>query len=119
MGLDITAYSKLRHLGWHDGPRHNDAWCENEEHVQAYAYDVFEQSFRGMPTYGKKDGDIVLGGCYEETEDTEDLCFRAGSYGGTPTTTSSRPPARSTRPGGSRTTATGRGRSSSLPTADS
>ncbi|MDG4791891.1 hypothetical protein O7626_39445 [Micromonospora sp. WMMD1102] len=79
MGLDITAYSHLNHLG-----KHTDDWCESEEHIQAYAYDAFPESFRGIPILGTRVSGSTFfdGGCYERTEKTEAHGFRAGSYSG-------------------------------------
>jgi hypothetical protein len=82
MGLDITAYSHLKALG-----KHTDAdWCEDEEHIQVFAYDSFPQSFRGIPVLETRtvgSGEKFLeGGCYEETDETETIGFRAGSYTG-------------------------------------
>jgi hypothetical protein len=80
VGLDITAYSRLRHVG-----KHVEQWCEDEHHVQAYAYDEFPQSFRGIPVI---ETDVIsresflIGGCYSVTDETETHSFRAGSYGG-------------------------------------
>lgn len=92
MGLDITAYSRLKHVGKHEkDPKLNegqfgglDDWCYYDGHVQAFAYDCFPQSFRGIPILGDMvDGNkFLVGGCYEQTEDTQTLGFRAGSYGG-------------------------------------
>jgi hypothetical protein len=87
MGLDITAYSRLKHIG-----KHTDDWCEeqydddlNRVHVQAFAYDDFPQSFRGIPTLGTKAAggtSFIEGGCFAVTEETESFGFRAGSYMG-------------------------------------
>jgi len=91
VGLDITAYSRLKHLGQHE-PDNSDEGCEYDPktydrvHIQAYAYDDFPQSFRGIPVLGTEasnSGHIFLeGGCYELTAETETHAFRAGSYGG-------------------------------------
>lgn len=82
MGLDITAYSRLKHIGKHEKdvalnegePGGMDDYCYYEEHVQAYAYDTFPQSFRGIPIVGTKDlagGDTFIeGGCYAVTDAT-------------------------------------------------
>lgn len=81
MGLDITAYSRLTAVG-----KHVEEWCEDEDHVHAFSYDDFAQSFRGIPilSTGKfGDGSTFLeGGCYAVTDDTKRHGFRAGSYGG-------------------------------------
>lgn len=82
MGLDITAYSHLKHVG-----KHVDGWCEDyDSHVQAFAYDDFPQSFRGIPVLGTEQysggGAFLFGGCYEFTAETERHGFRAGSYTG-------------------------------------
>ncbi len=93
MGLDITAYSKLKHIGRHakdttlnEGePGGVDDWCYYEDHVQAVAYDSFPQSFRGVPIVGEitgRDYRFLDGGCYERTDETKTHGFRAGSYGG-------------------------------------
>jgi hypothetical protein len=76
MGLDITTYSHLKPVGMHA-----DGWCEDEEHVTAYAYSCFPTSFRGIPVVGQRD-DFIEGGCYAWTEHTDTHQFRAGSYGG-------------------------------------
>lgn len=81
MGLDITAYSRLKHIG-----KHADHWCDNEDHVEAYAYDSFPQSFRGIPVVDTRIASggtrFFFGGCYETTSETEEFGFRAGSYSG-------------------------------------
>lgn len=93
MGLDITAYSHLKHVGKHEkGPTKNegepgglDDWCFYDDHVQAFAYDCFPASFRGIPVLGTKatgGSAFIEGGCYEITDQTERHGFRAGSYGG-------------------------------------
>src|SRR5688572_24973939 len=89
MGLDITAYSRLKHIGKHEKdvalnegePGGLDDFCYYEGHVQAFAYKGFEQSFRGIPILGEDRGFIVAG-CYEVTDATKTHRFRAGSYGG-------------------------------------
>ena len=86
MGLDITAYSKLIHIG-----KHADDWCDqydktgNRIHVQAYAYSTFPQSFRGIPvtrTRASASGESTFfdGGCYALTPETQTYGFQAGSY---------------------------------------
>lgn len=93
MGLDITAYSRLEHVGKHTkDPTENegepggmDDWCYYDGHVQAYAYDDFPQSFRGIPILGKRavgQSTFLEGGCYEATARTHTHSFRAGSYTG-------------------------------------
>lgn len=83
MGLDVTAYSHLRPIGTHVV---GHSWCEVEEHVVAYAYECFPQSFRGIPVLGRdsltEGPRFVYGGCFERTAETEAHSFRAGSYGG-------------------------------------
>jgi hypothetical protein len=89
MGLDITAYSHLKHVGRHEKdptlnegePGGLDDWCYYENHVDAYAYDTFPASYRGLPILWTAKG-LVHSGCYETTEQTETHGFRAGSYGG-------------------------------------
>lgn len=86
MGLDITAYSHLSSVG-----KHTDDWCNLEDdhgdlmHIQAFAYDSFPESFRGLPILGPprgRSGDLLDGGCYVRTDQTQTLGFHAGSYGG-------------------------------------
>lgn len=81
MGLDITAYSWLTAVG-----RHATDYCESEDHVNAFAYGDFPQSFRGIPVLGTTEhGSGVMfleGGCYGLTAETKTHGFRAGSYGG-------------------------------------
>lgn len=89
MGLDITAYSHLEHVGRHEkDPARNEGepggindWCYYENHVQAFAYNTFPQSFRGIPIVGR-DRDLIHGGCYAITDKTGEHRFRAGSYHG-------------------------------------
>lgn len=86
MGLDITAYSRLKHVGKHAiDPELNEdepgPWCYYEGHVLAYAYDSFPASFAGIPVLGKRDG-FIEGGCYVRTDATQTHPFRAGSYSG-------------------------------------
>ncbi len=95
MGLDITAYSRLKHIGKHEKdaalnegePGGQDDWCYYDDHVQAYAYDDFPRSFRGLPILGTRDVDgdgtkFIEGGCYAVTDQTKRHPFRAGSYSG-------------------------------------
>lgn len=88
MGLDITAYSRLKHIG-----KHADEWCDeqyddetfNRVHVQAFAYQDFPQSFRGIPVLGNRAASgcaFFDGGCFAVTEETKTHAFRAGSYSG-------------------------------------
>lgn len=82
MGLDITAYSNLKHIGQH---KKDTDFCYYENHVQAFAYSVFAASFRGIPILGTRDVEntsFIDGGCFEVTEATESHGFRAGSYSG-------------------------------------
>jgi hypothetical protein len=76
MGLDITAYSNLKPVGLHA-----DGWCDDEEHVMAYAYNCFPASFRGLPELGAHTS-FMLGGCFAITAETETIRFQAGSYPG-------------------------------------
>ncbi len=88
MGLDITAYSKLKAVGVHERPADDDAWeREYETHIHAFAYKGFEASFRGLPILGDdpgfgQPGEFIDGGCYEKTLETETFGFHAGSYSG-------------------------------------
>lgn len=90
MGLDITAYSNLKHIGKHEiDPALNEGepgpHCYYENHVDAFAYDTFPQSFRGIPVLDKESSNgqgFLIGGCFEISEATETHGFRAGSYGG-------------------------------------
>lgn len=81
MGLDITAYSHLKAVG-----KHTEDWCDDyENHVQAFAYDSFPQSFRGVPVLGTRTvnaSTFLEGGCFAITDQTQTLGFRAGSYSG-------------------------------------
>lgn len=89
MGLDITAYSRLTPVGFHEkDPELNEGdsggdWCYYEGHVQAFAYARFPQSFRGVPVLRTIAGgvSIVEGGCFEVTDESRSMKFRAGSYG--------------------------------------
>lgn len=86
MGLDITAYSNLTHLGKHtDGPHAYGLCCENDDHITAFTYDAFPKSFAGIPTLGTtavRGARFLLGGCYQETGDTGRFDFNAGPYRG-------------------------------------
>lgn len=90
MGLDITAYSNLRHLGHHEGADVEDHQYDPETldrlHVEAFAYDSFPHALKGVPdlreTKGWSNSTFLSGGCYEITDKTERFDFRAGSYGG-------------------------------------
>jgi len=83
MGLDITAYSHLRHLGRHTGDKPR---CDVEGHIEALAYEDFPRSFRGIPILGRyanADGSAFLeGGCFEQSAQTDTHAFHAGSYSG-------------------------------------
>lgn len=76
MGLDITAYSHLKPVG-----KHTEGWCEDENHVNAFAYLPFTASFRGIPVTDTDD-QFINGGCFEVTDSTVTHGFQAGSYGG-------------------------------------
>ncbi len=88
MGLSVTAYSKLKHVGKHaKDPELNegepggvDDWCYYDDHVQAFAYDSFPQSFRGTPIIDQREG-FIFGGCYATTSETKTHGFDH-SYGG-------------------------------------
>jgi hypothetical protein len=93
MGLDITAYGNLKHIGKHEkDPELNegepgglDDYCYYDDHVDAFAYDSFPDSFRGIPVLGTKgygNNAFLVGGCFEITPETETHGFRAGSYSG-------------------------------------
>lgn len=81
MGLDITAWSKMQHVGRHVP---DDEYCEDEEHWAAHAYKGFERSVRGLKgmTEDGTNPDFIGGDCYAETVQSESHDFRAGSYGG-------------------------------------
>lgn len=81
MGLDITAYSHLKHVSNHQDLA--DEYCEDEYHVTAYGYKGFDRSYRGLEGMDKEFGPGLVGGdCYTMTEGTERHRFRAGSYSG-------------------------------------
>jgi len=90
MGLDITAYSNLQHIGLHqfdleENEGEPGPWCFDEDHVQAFAYDSFPRSFRGIPILAAPTGfpaQFLFGGCFAMTEGTDVHRFHAGSYGG-------------------------------------
>jgi len=93
MGLDITAYSNLKRIGQHEKdialnggePGGIEDFCYYENHVHAFAYDVFPTSFRGIPIIATRyvgDSELIEGGCFETTDATETHGFRAGSYSG-------------------------------------
>lgn len=89
MGLDITAYSRLRHIGKHEiDPALNEGepgpYCYYENHVNAFAYTAFPRSFRGIPVLSVEEtsggSKFFEGGCYAITDETQTHGFRAGSY---------------------------------------
>jgi hypothetical protein len=83
MGLDITAYSHLKHVG--EYRTHGDECEEEFDHTVAFAYDGFQRSVRGlvgMEKQGIVGTNFVGGDCYEPTTQTESAGFRAGSYSG-------------------------------------
>lgn len=83
MGLDITAYSNLRVVTAEEHDAKDEDWCEEDDHIGAYAYDSFPRSFRGLDGWGEAFGSSLRGGlCYALTEQTETHGFRAGSYSG-------------------------------------
>jgi hypothetical protein len=90
VGLDITAYSRLKYIGKHAGDDDNEhEWDAeyNRVHVKPYAYAEFPQSFRGIPVLGTEVSNsgtstFLTGGCYEVTPETQTHAFRAGSYSG-------------------------------------
>lgn len=90
MGLDITAYSNLRHLGHHPGSEEEDHQYDPEtfdrRHVEAFAYDCFPHALKGVPDLREVKGftssTFLSGGCFEITDKTETHAFRAGSYSG-------------------------------------
>lgn len=82
MSLDVTAYSRLRAVGKHEGGL--DDYCYYDNHVHAFAYACFPASFRGIQVLDTRTagGSTFLeGGCYEPTEQTEMSWFSVG-YGG-------------------------------------
>jgi len=87
MGLDITAISKMQHVGeyrTHDAPD-GDGCEEDDNHWVAFAYASFPRSMRGLTGVEKVGivGDGFIGGdCYAETADSKSHNFRAGSYSG-------------------------------------
>lgn len=83
MGLNITAYSKLKAVGL-DTSEGNPS-CEIDGHIEAYVYRGFEASFRGVPILDMQklgSTEYTTGGCYEKTSETETFDFHAGSYSG-------------------------------------
>ncbi|NUS02048.1 MAG: hypothetical protein HOV97_05735 [Nonomuraea sp.] len=79
MGLDCTAVSKLVHVGRH----YSGAYCEDEGHFTAFAYEGFEQSMRGLLGTSEHFQTGFIGGrCYAMTPESETFGWRAGSYGG-------------------------------------
>jgi hypothetical protein len=83
MGLDVTAYSHLKAVGLHA-----DGWCQDDNHIVAFAYADFPRSFAGIPvlcTYSVgrifDETSILDGGCYEITPETRVHDFSAGGYG--------------------------------------
>lgn len=94
MGLDITAYSHLRHVGHHPvDEEETDGFCDtswDEEtceriHIPAYSYSAFPHALLGLPdvkTVTLGHTEFFLAGCFEKTEHTESYGFRAGSYSG-------------------------------------
>lgn len=76
MGLDVTAYSNLTPIG-----QHTHDWCQEDDHVVAFAYSNFTASFRGLPVL-RTDEQFIYGGCYAHTGTTETHKFQAGSYSG-------------------------------------
>lgn len=93
MGLDITAYSHMKAIGKHEKdralnegePGGLDDWCYYDDHVLAFAYNAFPDSFLGIPILGTKQtsgSTFLVGGCYATTADTETVRFGAGSYSG-------------------------------------
>lgn len=90
MGLDITAYSRLKHVGHCPDVEEDDHAYDPEtyktRHVRAYAYDSFPHALAGIPdvrTFNGREGSVFLdGGCYAVTPETLTHRFRAGSYGG-------------------------------------
>ena len=82
MGLDITAYSNLQHIGRHTM---TGIWCDDENHIEAFAYSAFPQSFRGIQVLGEHTtggSTFLVGGCYTTTDATETHGFNAGPYVG-------------------------------------
>lgn len=78
MGLDITAYSNTTLTEPHGSPH---SWCEIDHHIQAFAYDCFPQSFRGLADADNHWKGFIGGRCYDISE-SKSHRFRAGSYGG-------------------------------------
>lgn len=87
MGLDITAYEIAKLV---PSPHEYDPdTCYDNGHVEAFAYQGFERSFRGLA-----DADVVkksesgwssaifIGGRCYDISSGENFDFRAGSYGG-------------------------------------
>jgi hypothetical protein len=89
MGLDITAYSHLKHIGPCYDRFEED---HDESHILTYAYTSFPDSFRGLGGFTEADDyesfsftgeTCFMGGhCYAPTPQTEKHRFHAGSYSG-------------------------------------
>jgi hypothetical protein len=74
MGLDIRAFERLIPVADHLMACRNglpEEWCENEDHLVAYAYPEFPLSFGSV---------LETGRCY--TAEGGTMGFHAGSYGG-------------------------------------
>jgi hypothetical protein len=83
MGLDITAYSDMALTEPHPSSEDDPGWCWIDGHQQTFAYQGFEQSFRGLADPDEIfQKDFIGGRCYEPTAATETYRFSAGSYGG-------------------------------------
>lgn len=86
MGLDITAYSHLKHVGKHPIPVDDEEYCYDRGHINAFSYASFPLSFAGLEgadeSYEIWGQSFIGGHCYVPTEETETLGFRAGSYAG-------------------------------------
>lgn len=89
MGLDVTAYSKLKYVGFcpdRDDDEHSyDPETFETTHVRAYAYDAFPHALLGVPDLRTEvigSSTFLMGGCFVVTPETVKHSFRAGSYGG-------------------------------------
>lgn len=84
MGVSITAYETIELVEDHRSP---NGFCElrydadgNQDHDQAYVYDVFTPSAAGLELLNKKDV-IRYGRCYRFKGQREHVGFSYGGYG--------------------------------------
>lgn len=86
MGVDISAYSRLHLVPAHVDFGSADAYCEDEDHVEAYTQACFARSADGLAdadvVVKTANGEWVATRCYERTSETRRESVLSMAYSG-------------------------------------